>query len=315
MVSNKDNNNQNYKFNNKRNCQSCGKKNSMTAEFCIECGKKLPKFEIPFINKNFSAEDLIKDKNEKSIVNSLNLKNNSIEMPEKKETIKNEKVLDNVDDFLQNKIKNLDPNTAKNTCQNCGNNNPSDAKFCITCGKPLQKTITSKIESKKLENNGSLNKKEDIISNHIDIKKKYVEIPKKKEILEDKKPLNDIQINDQSDPKLNTQICQNCGNINKSKAKFCVTCGKLLEKTMTPKIESKLQDNIKSLNKTKDINSNLADIQNKPVEKIKDENVSSNHNSKINPLDAIKKANELLQIGAITEEEFETIKIKYIKKI
>jgi len=310
MVSNKNIKNQNYNLDNKRTCQSCGKKNSMTAEFCIECGKMLPKYEIPSINKSLSAEDLIKDKNEKSILNSVNSKRNPVEMPEKKEIVKNEKVLDNVDDFLQNNIKNLDPNSTKHICPNCGNNNPSDAKFCITCGKPLPKTITPKIEIKPQENNKIPNKKGSITSNPLDIKNQPVEIPGKNEILNDKKAINDFQMDNKSNLNLDTQICQNCGNINKSKAKFCVTCGKPLHKTLTPKIE-----NNKSLNKKASINSNFADNQKKPVEKIKDENLSSDVNSEINPLDAIKKANELLQIGAITEEEFETIKIKYIKKI
>ena len=35
----------------------------------------------------------------------------------------------------------------------------------------------------------------------------------------------------------------------------------------------------------------------------------------ISPLDEIKKANELLKIGAITKEEFEVIKTKYLEKI
>ena len=140
MVSNKNIDNQNYNLNNKRICQSCGKKNSMTAELCIECGKKLLKYEIPSINKSLSAEDLIKDKNEKSILNS---KRKSDETPGKKEIIKNDKILDNVDEFLKNNIKNLDANSTKNICQNCGNNNPFDAKFCITCGKSLSKTNTA----------------------------------------------------------------------------------------------------------------------------------------------------------------------------
>ncbi len=33
------------------------------------------------------------------------------------------------------------------------------------------------------------------------------------------------------------------------------------------------------------------------------------------PVEKIKKAKELLDIGAITEEEFETIKKKYLEKI
>jgi hypothetical protein len=50
-------------------------------------------------------------------------------------------------------------------------------------------------------------------------------------------------------------------------------------------------------------------------DEINENDPSSEGNSEINPLNAIKKANELLQIGAITEEEFEIIKNKYIEKI
>jgi predicted amidophosphoribosyltransferase len=289
MVSNKDI--KNYSLDNKRICQFCSKKNSMTAEFCIECGKKLPKFEIPFINKSLSAEDLIKDKNEKSISNSVNFERTPIEMPEKKEIIKNEKELDNVDDFIQNNIKNLDTNSNENICPNCGNINPDNAKFCIKCGKALHKSITQKIGSKPKANKMPLNNK-NINSN----------------------PLN-IQKNNESYPDLNTQKCQTCGNTNKSCAKFCVICGKSLKNTTKPNIESNPQENNKSLNNKEDIASNPLDIQKKSVELIKDGNLSSEVNSEIDPLDAIKKANELLQIGAITEEEFETIKTKYIKKI
>ena len=291
MVSNNDIKNQNYP-DNKRICQFCAKKNSMNAEFCIECGKKLPKFEIPFINKSLSAEDLIKDKNGKSKLNSVNNNRNHVERAGKKETIKNGKVVDNAADFPQNKVKNLDINSNKNTCPYCGNNNPDIAKFCITCGNALHTRITQKIGSKTPENNNPINNIKNKHSNHINIQK-----------------------NNKSYPNLNIQKCGNCGNTNKLDAKFCVTCGKPLQKTKKHELEINQQKNLDHINKKEDINSNPLDIQNKPVDLTNVGNLSSEVNSEINPLDAIKKANELLQIGAITEEEFETIKIKYIKKI
>lgn len=45
------------KFSNKRICQSCGYRNPHTAEFCIECGEKMPKFTLPFADASEYDED------------------------------------------------------------------------------------------------------------------------------------------------------------------------------------------------------------------------------------------------------------------
>jgi len=288
MVSNRDIKKQDVNSN-RRICQICGKKNSLKAEFCIECGKKLPKVIIPFSDTIPLLDKKIKAENEKSTSNSAINDTKLVESSKKKEIQKNKKVSIVKDSSLKDTKKpNFDPN--KQICQNCGNKSPSNAKFCVTCGNKLSKFLipfsdTHSSEDDKIK---AENEKTTPHSATIDNNVKSSE----KEKYSDVKDIKKREI----DP--NKRICQNCGNKNPFNAKFCVTCGKELPKITTP---------------LADINSNGDNNRKDSKKAIKGEDLSLE--GETSPLDAIKMANELLQIGAITEEEFETIKAKYIEKI
>ena len=90
------------------------------------------------------------------------------------------------------------------------------------------------------------------------------------------------------DYKPNSKTCQNCGTENEDNASFCMNCGEQIEEDEIfegiKEHEEKSQNNI-----------------------IKEETL-------INTTQQIKEAKDLLDMGAITEEEFQEIKNKYLKE-
>jgi len=216
------------------------------------------------------------------------------------------------------------------TCSSCGAENAKNAKFCVECGETLIKTPEASREIKKSETEETqdtvakdaprsepeeevdLNTKIDIndIQNQTESdtsNDKLEDIDKSNEIKPPIKPIPSIKIpasvpehhiiNQQNSKK----ICSSCQSKNLKNAKFCVVCGEKFVDTTNgkntgnkgEKVEPKteLSSTIKSYDESKD----------------KSENVD--------PIEKIKKAKELLDIGAITEEEFESIKNKYLQKI
>ena len=87
---------------------------------------------------------------------------------------------------------------------------------------------------------------------------------------------------------LNSREC----NKNLKNAKFCVVCGE------------KFSDNQTTVKTVNDLD--LETEQDK---------ISLESSEIDDPIEKIKKAKELMDIGAITSEEFETIKRKYLEKI
>jgi ribosomal protein L40E len=144
---------------NKRICQTCGKKNPLSADFCIECSKKLPKFILPFAN-NISPEDYTsKSENEKPLpFADINMKPVDVK------------------DSSVNDIKKQDVNSNRQICQTCGNKNPLDAKFCITCGKELPKFILPFSDTIPKENDTIKADKENPILPFADINMKPVDV-------------------------------------------------------------------------------------------------------------------------------------------
>lgn len=103
----------------------------------------------------------------------------------------------------------------------------------------------------------------------------------------------------------NSRICQNCAAKNSLNAKFCIECGEPITKISLPFSDMQIQDVQPIENDNKMNNSN-------------DENIAERRPLKIsetNPLDEIRKAKELLDMGAITEGDYEIIKNKYLEMI
>jgi ribosomal protein L40E len=122
------------------------------------------------------------------------------------------------------------------------------------------------------------------------------------------------------------QICPSCETENPPTAKYCVVCGEKLENTpYKPIKEAAETEETLKIEKSKDfrINSRPDDfgITGKP--EIKSINKTpeaktvkaTNEEYDADPVERIKKAKEILDMGAITQEEFDIIKKKYLDKI
>jgi len=122
------------------------------------------------------------------------------------------------------------------------------------------------------------------------------------------------------------QICPSCETENPPTANYCVVCGEKLENTpYKPIKEAAETEETLKIEKSKDfrINSRPDDfgITGKP--EIKSINKTpeaktvkaTNEEYDADPVERIKKAKELLDMGAITQEEFDIIKKKYLDKI
>mgnify|MGYP000852373770 CR=1 FL=1 len=126
-----------------------------------------------------------------------------------------------------------------------------------------------------------------------------VPVESKSEILTDSGEKKEI--------KSNTLICPECETKNVDTSRFCIGCGKNLKDTASEVVE---ETSIKtdSLEVSEKIEDN-----HKRIELLEEE--SADFESEEEDLfEEIKKAKELLNIGAITEEEFMKIKNKYLKQ-
>jgi DNA-directed RNA polymerase subunit RPC12/RpoP len=104
-------------------------------------------------------------------------------------------------------------------------------------------------------------------------------------------------------------VCPECGTENATTSKFCIGCGKNLNESPE---EGFLEETKESVEIEQDIQpvqeeEVLEEKEEYPIEKI-------DESKKDDFFEEIKKAKELLDIGAITEEEFEKIKNKYLKQ-
>ncbi|UTB32954.1 MAG: zinc ribbon domain-containing protein [Methanobacterium sp. ERen5] len=204
-------------------------------------------------------------------------------------------------------------------CNTCGTINPKTAKFCIKCGNNLKTPESTNneeedktkglVEDEKTEdinhidNNPSVesDSKVEIIQSDIKNQETVLDVDTKSNEVEDKeKPeINPIKtqglpssIPDQNliNQRNNKKTCKSCGAKNLKTAKFCVVCG---EKFDIPPVEKSVEDTKSSENnKEEDKSVEICD-----------------------PMDKIKRAKELLDIGAITPEEFESIKSKYLDMV
>lgn len=166
-----------------------------------------------------------------------------------------------------------------NTCPNCETKNPPKAKFCVGCGEMLKEKIPMNLTTETVENEST----------------GEVTTPKKV-------PL--------SSKHSEYKICPECKQKNKLDAKFCVICGKQFQVSMSSSkseeepVPKKLLS--PSEEETKLPQKSEMDVAPSEIETEKDT---------IEPMERIRKAKELLDMGAITQEEFNQIKNKYLKQI
>ncbi|WP_048190834.1 zinc ribbon domain-containing protein [Methanobacterium sp. SMA-27] len=236
-------------------------------------------------------------------------------------------------------------------CPSCGIKNAKTAKFCVGCGETL-KEEEKEISETTVIKDDEMKEKSSPIEDSKSSAKNIINKPESDELEKPIKagvPSSVPEHNIISKTGLK-KTCPSCNGKNLKNAKFCVVCGKKFDEeetespvvenetvkelpsltdnvndseqeinekssTQTPSSEIKVPENIirlKNTRKTEEID-NEKNTNNIPDEI---ESKKSEQNTDIvDPVERIKKAKELLDIGAITSEEFENIKKKYIELI
>ncbi len=194
-------------------------------------------------------------------------------------------------------------------CHDCGSENKPGSKFCIGCGNSLE-TVTNKPEENKTGHDPVICPECNFENNQVS---KFC-ISCGKELLKTSvnEPVKNEAVSD-------SVICPECQSENKLESKFCIKCGNSLKKTPSEVIEEKSQD-IEEIEEEVQIDiKNGASTDDNP--EILSENTSEEEingdksDAKTSVLDEIKKAKELLDMGAISEEEFEKIKSKCLEQL
>jgi membrane protease subunit (stomatin/prohibitin family) len=208
-------------------------------------------------------------------------------------------------------------------CPSCGTENTNIAKFCVGCGEKLnQKTIIE--EPKKVK--PKLQPTEDLSKNESESIKKPSETTNEsniKPIIPPDVPEHDIIAKNDS-----KKICPSCNGKNLKTAKFCVICGKnfnkkektsTLEKETPEETESNKSGTAPPEIKVPEGILNINKYENKGESNKKSgltaNDTAETESANIDPVEKIKKSKELLDMGAITSEEFENIKKKYLEQI
>jgi predicted amidophosphoribosyltransferase len=236
-------------------------------------------------------------------------------------------------------------------CPSCGIKNAKTAKFCVGCGQALKEEESKEILETKVikESEGGMKEKSSPME---DTKSPDKNILKKPESDVPEKPIKASIPSSVPEHSIISKTglkktCPSCNGKNLKNAKFCVVCGKkfdeekpespvegkesVIEKPSTieqlndsekkfdqkspiqiPPSEIKVPENIIS---PKDKSKTEEAVDEKNIDNIPNENEpeKSGKLDTIDPVERIKKAKELLDIGAITSEEFENIKKKYIE--
>lgn len=118
------------------------------------------------------------------------------------------------------------------------------------------------------------------------------------------------------DSEANTITCPECGTKNTATSKFCIGCGKNLNES-PQKAAQKPTENVETAPEqipTEDPGLSKNDETVAKSDLSSEEDVHEEIVDKDDLFEEIKKAKELLDIGAITEEEYEKIKNNYLKK-
>ena len=201
-----------------------------------------------------------------------------------------------------------------NICPKCGTANLENAKFCIGCGSQLIKTSTNKPQINQLNSNFK-------ICPNCESKNK----PNSKLCISCGAGLNEVEKNEP-----NYLICPECQSENKLNSKFCIKCGNKLKEAPKESIEDDVLDiemneeeiqlDIKKGNALDNEMDDTQEVQldvkstnpfdneieddakiSSDIEGISDQEIDNTPESdaKTSILDEIKKAKELLDMGAI----------------
>ena len=195
-------------------------------------------------------------------------------------------------------------------CSKCHTVNLENAKFCIGCGNELNKPPVYTLKINEPNSNvmvcpgcGTENKTDSkfCISCGSNLFESTVNTSEADEI------------------DMDSLICQECGFKNNHGSKFCIGCGASLKEAPNENANSFDME----MSNEKEVLLTIKDGNDK--EAALDTEIDSESNggmedipeqaAEVNILDEIKKAKELLDIGAVSEEEYQKIKIKYLDKL
>ena len=224
-------------------------------------------------------------------------------------------------------------------CPSCNTENAENAKFCVKCGEPLNQTSSKNLPEKTIdiqESTGNDTKNDIEFINSINGSESS-DKPEKTQINVSKNSKtrfpSEVPEHDIIGKTGTKKICPSCNGKNLKNAKFCIVCGKNFDETDNENRSSHIlsDETIESekivttkKNSTPEIKvpNNILELKNEgeneesdKKDEIEEVGKPENKTENIDPVEKIKKAKELLDIGAITSEEFENIKKKYLELI
>ncbi len=189
-------------------------------------------------------------------------------------------------------------------CSKCHTANIENANFCIGCGNELNKLPEYTLKINEAESNMLLCPE---CGNENKINSKFCTSCGSNLLEKRVTPAA-------GEAEADSLVCPECSFENNQNSKFCIGCGANLKKASS-------EGNINSFsteNNEKEVQITIKDGNTSGEEISLDKKVNSESDkgdekaSEVNILDEIKKAKELLDMGAISQEEYQKIKVKYI---
>jgi ribosomal protein L40E len=273
-----------------QNCESCGAQNPRDAKFCIKCGQTL------------KATEKVEEKKVKPAP---------------------------ADSLPRSGMDGID----YKTCPNCSHQNKPQAKFCVVCGHKLEDepdseagtgSLLDRVSAKAPEDDqvaeeGLPSKEAPAVAELVD-EESAQEKAEKRSLLSRK--VSEETIREEPAEEVAEEAAVEeikseevpAGSVSEE-----VPAGELVpEKAPLSEVQEAPEDELPQV-KTFQLGKRSMDTGEEPaaeeaVEEEAGESLES-ASSEVDPMEKIKKAKELLDIGAISEEEFEKIKEKYLALI
>ena len=188
------------------------------------------------------------------------------------------------------------------SCSKCGTLNLEDANFCISCGSELNKLPEYTLKINEAKSNMIICPS---CKTENKIDSKFC-IDCGSNLLENRAETNEI--------KVDSLLCPECSFENNPNSKFCIGCGTNLKEASNKENteEKEVHITIKGGNLNKGLEDEQETISLAESENSFDVEMEDVPASEVNILDEIKKAKELLDMGAISQEEYQKIKVKYL---